>query len=130
MSRFRKPTEPVAHLLQPTSCQQGDTETAQGYAQRLKSLAYKTWPQFTQSQDEPIRQLDEKLIYQHFLNGLKPSKLDRIHLKSIGDTDTAMIELTNKETTGCSDEPAAPRAASIPTSSEQSPAGSQTVHYL
>ncbi|KAF0297708.1 hypothetical protein FJT64_004911 [Amphibalanus amphitrite] len=97
-NRFRKPTDPVAHLLQLTSCQQGDTETARGYAQRLKSLAYKTWPQFTQSQDEPIRQLGEKLIYQHFLKGLKPTNLERIHLKGIGDMDAAVIELTSKET--------------------------------
>ena len=96
--RFRKTTDPVAYLMQLTNCQQGDTETARGYAQRVKTLAYKTWPQFTQSQDEPTRRMGESLIYQHFLKGLKPNHIERIHLKGIRDMDTAVLELTNKET--------------------------------
>ena len=96
--RFSKPTDPVAHLMQLTSCQQGDTETARGYAQRVRALAYKTWPQFTQSQDEATRKLGETLMYQHFLKGLKPHNIERIHLKGIRDMDTAVLELTNKET--------------------------------
>ena len=96
--RFCKPTDPVAHLMKLTGCQQGDTETARGYAQRVRMLAFKTWPQFTQSQDEATRRMGESLIYQHFLKGLKPNNIERIHLKGIRDMDTAVLELTNKET--------------------------------
>ena len=96
--RFRKTTDPVAYLMQLTSCQQGDTETVRGYAQRVKALAYRTWPQFTQSQDEATRRMGESLIYQHFLKGLKPANIERIHLKGIRDMDMAVLELTNKET--------------------------------
>ena len=96
--RFRKPTDSVAQLMQLTNCRQGDTETARSYAQRVKTLAFKTWPQFTQSQDEATRRIGENLIYQHFLKGLKPSNIERIHLKGIRDFDTAVLELTNKET--------------------------------
>ena len=96
--RFRRTTDPMARLLQLTSCQQGDTETVRGYAQRVKDLAYKTWPQFTQSQDETTQRLGDSLIYQHFLKGLKPDNIERIHLKGIRDIETAILELTNKET--------------------------------
>ena len=98
LDRFRRTTDLVAYLLQLTSCQQGDTETVRGYAPRVKALAYKTWPQFTQSQDEATRRLGDNLIYQHFLKGLKPDNIERIHLKGIRDMDAAALELTNKET--------------------------------
>ena len=96
--RFRRTTDSVAHLMQLTNIQQGDTETVRSYAQRVKTLAYKTWPQFTQSQDATTRRLGDTLIYQHFLKGLKPQNIERVHLKGIRDLDMAVLELTNKET--------------------------------
>ena len=96
--RFGKATDSVANLMQLTRCQQADTESARSYAQRVKTLAYKTWPTFTQSQDESTRLMGESLIYQHFLKGLKPDNIERIHLKGIKDLDAAVLELTNKET--------------------------------
>ena len=97
-ARFRKTMDPMAHLLQLTGCKQGDTETVRSYAQRVKALAYKTWPQFTQSPDEASQRLGDTLIYQHFLKGLKPDNIERVHLKGIRDIDSAVLELTNKET--------------------------------
>ena len=42
--------------------------------------------------------MGESLTYQHFLKGLRPSNVERIHLKGIRDMDAAVLELSKKET--------------------------------